>query len=160
MLRLLLLTGMVGLAGCSTLTGPDTRRVVGLIDAGGSSLSTIVAPDTVQAGATFTATVHSFGSSSCTTPDGVELTLAPTEARVTPYDRVPADRRAVCTADLSPHPHPVELRFTRAGLAIIVAQGEVIDATTRRRTPGAVTKQLLVLPYAKTARHRLTGAFS
>ena len=147
MRHLLILTGvLVGLAGCSTFTGPDTRRVVGLIDAGGFGLPTIVAPDTVQVGGSFTVTVHSFGSSSCTTPDGVDLTLTPTEARVTPYDRVPADRRAVCTADLSPRPHPVELRFPRAGPAIIVAQGEVIDVSTGQRTSGSVTKQLLVLP--------------
>ena len=65
---------------------------------------------------------------------------------MTPYDRVPADRRTVCTADLSPRPHPVQLRFTRAGSALIVAQGEVIDASTGQRTSGRVTKQLLVLP--------------
>ncbi len=47
MRQLLILTGaLVGLAGCSTFTGPDTRRVVGLIDAGGFGLPTIVAPDT------------------------------------------------------------------------------------------------------------------
>ena len=146
MRRLLIPIVLAGLAGCSTLTGPDTRRVVGLIDAGGSAFPTIVAPDTVQLGHSFTATVHSFGSSGCTTPDGVELTLTPAEARVTPYDRVPADRRTICPADLSAHPHPVELRFTRAGLAIIVAQGEIINTSTGRRSPGAVTKQILVLP--------------
>jgi len=78
MRQLLILTGaLVGLAGCSTFTGPDTRRVVGLIDAGGFGLPTIVAPDTVPVGGSFTVTVHSFGSSSCTTPDGVDLTLTP-----------------------------------------------------------------------------------
>jgi hypothetical protein len=136
---------LVGLAGCSVITGPDSRRVVGLIDASGTGIPTIVAPDTVQAGSSFTATVHSFGSSSCTTPDGVGLTLTPTEARVTPYDRVPADSRVACTADFSPRPHPVELRFTRAGPATIVALGDVFTSPTGR-TPGAVTKRLVVLP--------------
>jgi hypothetical protein len=65
---------------------------------------------------------------------------------VTPYDRVPADRQTVCTADLGARPHPVELRFTRPGLAIIVVHGKVIDANTGRRTAGTVTKQVTVLP--------------
>jgi hypothetical protein len=144
--RLLTLTGLlIGLAGCSSPTGPDTRRVIGVIAR--SSFPTIVAPDTVQVGTWFTATVHTFGSSTCTTPDGVELTLTPSEAHVTPYDLVPGpDSRAVCTMDLRPHPHPVELRFTRAGPAIIVVLGEALDATTEPPTLGAVTKQLVVLP--------------
>lgn len=147
MRSLLILTGLlVGLAGCSAFTGPDTRRVVGLIGEGGSDLRAIVAPDTVQVDVSFTATVNSFGSSTCTTPDGVDLTLTPAEARVTPYDRVPADRQVVCTADISLRPHPVELRFTRPGLATIVVQGQVIDPSSGRRISGTVTKQLLVLP--------------
>jgi hypothetical protein len=145
MRHLLILTGLlVGLAGCSTPTGPDHRRVIGFINGG-----SIVAPDTVQVGSWFTATVHTFGSS-CTKPDGVELTLRPSEAQVTPYDLVsiPTDSRSVCTADLRAHPHPVELRFTRAGPAVIVALGqvEVIDGDIPRWTQGAVTKQLVVLP--------------
>jgi hypothetical protein len=149
MRRLLMLSGvLVGLAGCSTPTEPDTQRVIGLIDVGGHPVPTIVAPDTVQVSSWFTATVHTFGNS-CTKPDGVELTLTPTEARVTPYDlvHVPADSRTVCTADLRGHPHPVELRFTRAGPAIIVALGEVevIQDGVARQIPGVVIKQLVVL---------------
>jgi hypothetical protein len=146
MRHLLILTGLlVGLAGCSTPTGPDHRRVIGFINGG-----SIVAPDTVQVDSWFTATILTFGSSSCTRPDGAELTLRPSEAQVTPYDLVsiPTDSRSVCTADLAPHPHPVKLRFTTAGPAIIVVLGEVevMDADFMRWTQGAVTKQLVVLP--------------
>jgi hypothetical protein len=145
MRRLLTLTGvLVGLAGCFSF-GPDTRRVVGTIDAGGGGFPTIVAPDTVQVGSSFTATIHSFGSSSCTTPDGVALSLSASEARVTPYDLVPADNGVACTADIAPHSHSVELRFTRAGLATIVALGQVFDRSADGRSPGTVTKQLVVL---------------
>jgi hypothetical protein len=147
MRRLLTVIGvLVALPGCSTPTELDHRRVIGVIEFAGA-IATIVAPDTVQVGNSFTATVNSLGSSSCTTPDGVELTLTPSEARVTPYDLVPeADSRAVCTADLAARPHPVELRFTKAGPATIVAQGLVWDVSTDRRTHGTVTKQLVVLP--------------
>jgi hypothetical protein len=149
MRHLLILTGvLVGLAGCSTLTEPDTRRVIGLIDPG-VAFPTIVAPDTVQVGSWFTATVHTFGSSNCTKPDGVELTLSASEARVTPYDlETTGSSQAVCYLDLRAHPHPVELRFTRAGPAVIVALGEV-EVTVNdaaRQIPGVVIKQLLVLP--------------
>src|SRR5687768_8491067 len=97
MRRLLTVIGvLVALPGCSTPTELDHRRVIGVIEFAGA-IATIVAPDTVQVSNSFTATVNSLGSSSCTTPDGVELTLTPSEARVTPYDLVPeADSRAVC----------------------------------------------------------------
>jgi hypothetical protein len=150
MRRLLILTGvLVGLAGCSTsaLTEADTQRVVGLIDVGAHPTPAIVAPDTVQVDSWFTATVHTFGDA-CTKPDGIELTLTPSEARVTPYVRVPApDSRAVCTMELGAHSHPIELRFTRAGPAVIVALGEVevIDDGARRLVRGVVIKQLVVL---------------
>jgi hypothetical protein len=147
MRRLLTLTGtMVGLAGCSSLFGPDTRRVIGTIDASGTGIPTIVAPDTVQAGSSFTATINSFGSSSCTTPDGVALTLTAGEARVTPYDRVPTGAVA-CTADFSPHPHSVQLRFTSAGPATIIALGQVFDQSSDGRGLGTVTKPVVVLPH-------------
>jgi hypothetical protein len=146
MRRLLTLIGvLVGLAGCSILTGPDTRRVIGLIDGSGTGIPTIVAPDTVQAGSSFTATIHSFGSSSCTTPDGVTLTLLPSEARVTPYDRVPGDGPVACTTDFAPRPHPVQLRFTSTGPATIVALGQVFHQSGQGLTPGTVTKQLVVI---------------
>jgi hypothetical protein len=145
---LLIVTGVLaGLAGCSSPTGPDSQRVIGLIDLASPGFPTIVAPDTVQVDTWFTATVHTFGNR-CTKPDGVELTLAPSEARVTPYVRVPApDSRAVCTMELGAHPHPVELRFTRAGPAVIVALGqvEVIDDGAARQIPGVVIKQLVVV---------------
>lgn len=145
MQRLLVLTGMLsGLAGCS-IFGPDSRRVIGTIDASGTGIRTIVAPDTVQAGVSFTATIHTFGSSSCITPDGVGLTLTPSEARVTPYDLVPASGGVVCTMDYAARPHPVELRFTSAGSATIVALGQVFDRSASGRIPGTVTKQLVVL---------------
>lgn len=135
---------LIGTAGCGLLD-PDSRRVVGLIDPG-SAPATIEAPDTVQLGVPFAATVNSFGSSSCTTPDGVRLTLEPAEARVIPYDRVPTGDDLVCTADVALHPHPVELHFTQAGAATIVAVGMVLDQTSGKRVRGEATKAVFVLP--------------
>ncbi len=128
---------------CST--GLDTERVVGVIDAD-PSISTIVAPDTVQAGISFAATVNTFGSSSCTTPDGVDLTLGPTAARIVPYDRVVSDEDFGCTPDISPHPHPVDLMFAVPGEVSIVVEGRVFTPTSNGPIPGAVTKAVVVLP--------------
>jgi hypothetical protein len=146
MRRLLILTGaLVGLADCSAFTGPDTRRIVGTIDPSGTG-NTVLAPDTVQAGSSFIAIIHTFGSSSCTTPDGVALKLGSSEARITPYDLVPADKGTVCTADLAPQPHPVELRFSHVGPATIVVLAAVIDQGSGGQSRGVVTKQLVVIP--------------
>ena len=135
---------LAGAAGCSNPASLDTRRVVGIIDPG-VQVATIEAPETVRLGARFTATVNSFGSSTCTSPDGVRLTRGPAEARVTPYDRVPADDNIVCTADIAPRPHPVELSFTEPGRATIVAQGYIIDQTSGARLLGEVKKTIVVV---------------
>jgi hypothetical protein len=149
-MRLLILVAILAaVAGCSTISGPNTRRVVGTIDPSGTGTRTIMAPDTVQAGRAFTATIYSFGSSSCTTPDGVALTLGPSEARVTPYDLVPASNNVACTADFAARPHSVELRFTSAGPATIVVSGRVFNPSGSGQIPGTVTKQLVVISAAE-----------
>ncbi len=130
-------------AGCG-LFEPDSRRVVGLIDPG-LPLSAIDAPDTALLGVAFDATVNTFGSSSCTTPDGVRLTLGPAEARVVPYDRVPNGGDVACTADISPIPRPVELQFAVPGAAMIVVQG-VVALPAGGLGRGTVTKTLVVMP--------------
>jgi hypothetical protein len=129
-------------SGCG-VHDPDTRRIVGLIDAN-PAMGTIQAPDTVQLGATFSATVNSFGNS-CTRPDSVELTLEPARARVIPFDRIPADEDVICVDNLGALPHPVELRFTAPGTATIVAEG-MVYGTSFERVPGTVTKAVVVVP--------------
>jgi hypothetical protein len=131
---------------CFASTDSETGRVVGIISSR-SRVFTIEAPDTVRAGVAFGAVVNTFGSSTCTMPDGVELMLGPAEARVVPYDleTTPGEGFA-CTADLAARPHPVELRFTEAGLARIVAAGTVVDEESRERKPGEVTKTVVVVP--------------
>jgi hypothetical protein len=140
--RIVVIAVLAGAAGCG-LFEPDSRRVVGLIDPG-LGVQTIEAPDTVRVDVAFAATVNTFGSSNCTIPDGVRLTLGPSEARVIPYDRIPRGDE-VCTAEISPLPHPVELRFTSAGAAAIVAEG-VVALPAGGVGRGTVTKALVVVP--------------
>ncbi len=137
--------GVVSVAtSCFLSTDSETGRVVGIISTD-DDVPTIEAPDTVQLGAAFGAVVYSVGSSSCTTPDGVKLTLEPAEARVVPFDRVPSDDDVVCTLEISPRPHPIELHFTQLGTAAIVAEGMTYQANGER-VRATVTKHVMVVP--------------
>jgi hypothetical protein len=138
---------MIGVLSGATSCGlleADSRRIVGLIADPPSA--TIQAPDTVRLREIFRATVNTFGSSSCTTPDGVELTQGSSEARVVPYDRVPVGKDVVCTADLAAIPHSVELQFTEAGAATIIADG-MVDRGPGQRVRGSVTKAVVVMQH-------------
>jgi hypothetical protein len=75
----------------------------------------------------------------------VELTLEPARARVIPFDRVPTDDDRVCTADISPRPHPIRLYFTAPGTAAIVAEG-MVYRETGERARGTVSKSVTVVP--------------
>ena len=146
MLHLNITLGAVALAtSCFASTDSETGRVVGIIRIGDDG-PTIEAPDTVRVNADFGAVVNTFGSSTCTTPDGVTLTLGPAEARVVPYDEETTGGDGACTADLAPRPHPVVLRFTQPGAARIVVAGSVIHEESRERAPGEATKTVVVVP--------------
>ena len=129
---------------CFASTDSETGRVVGIISSGGGGPTVIEAPDTVRLGVAFTATMNSFGNS-CTTPDGVKLTLEPARARVIPFDRVPTEDDVVCAEILRGVPHPVELQFTAPGTATIVAEG-MVYGTNFERFRGTVTKAVVVVP--------------
>jgi hypothetical protein len=110
----------VGLAGILACSDPnDTRRVIGLIDAGGEPASTVDLPNDAVRGQPLEVTVYTFGSSSCTTPDGAGLEVEGLVARITPYDLVPANTSVACTADMARFAHPVTLRFYREGVATL-----------------------------------------
>jgi hypothetical protein len=130
---------------CFALVNSESGLVVGIIHTG-VQVHTIEAPDTVRRGAPFSAIINTFGSAGCSSADGVKLALKPTEARVTPYDRVPTGNDVACTADVRPNPHPVTLHFTLSGAATIVAVGMVIDETSGEQKRGEVTKAVVVVP--------------
>jgi hypothetical protein len=124
MTRRLLFPPLLLLAACGGATGPDpgTRRVVGVVDVGGGSPRSRVAPDTVAAGAPFTVTVATFGSSSCTRADGAELQVRGLVAEIVPYDREAAGPVA-CTDDLRPFPRDVAVRFAGPGQGTVRVLG-------------------------------------
>jgi len=142
-LRVMLISACLLMAVCTNPLGPDSRRVIGQIQPPSEYERVIIAPDSVKVGASFQVTVNSFGSSSCVKPDGVDLELSGSLAVVTPYDRLPAGN-AICTADISPRPHPVALQFSAAGEATIRAVGYMW--AQGQRVLGQVEHTLLVLP--------------
>jgi hypothetical protein len=140
----LAITALSATLACGA-TEPSDQRVVGVILAGIGMAGVIDAPDTVRARAPFQSVINTFGSSSCTTPDGVDLSQTPSEVIVTPYDRVPVGP-ASCTKDMAPRPHPVQVRFTDPGLGRIVVQGRLVSGTVPGSGPVSVIKTIVVLP--------------
>ena len=131
-------------------TEPREGRVVGAILPNLDHVPIIEVPDIIRAGEPFTAVINSFGSSSCTTPDGIDLKLRGSEATVTPYDLVPVDGETPCTADFAARPHPVELEFRSEGTARINARGRHVGGTVPGSSIVTVTRTVTVLsPYAR-----------
>ena len=120
------------LAGCSPVTGPGWTRVIGIVDVQISVRRALELPDTVVAGQAFTATVTTYGSSSCTRPDGAEVEVRGRIATITPYDRV-APPGSTCTGDLHAFPREVRLRFDGAGEAAVRVRSRGGEVVLERR---------------------------
>ncbi|HEX8832139.1 MAG TPA: hypothetical protein VF705_13280 [Longimicrobium sp.] len=89
-------------------------RVVG--DVFPESDDTLIVPDTVQAGVPFEVTVNTRGSSSCTAPAEVEVTMRGDTANLIPYDYASS---GTCTADMGAISHRATLTFARPGHAVV-----------------------------------------
>ena len=106
------------LAGCHDATDPEKQRVVGIVDLLGTAPPAVVAPTVVAAGERFTVTVHTWGNSDCTKPDGGDLRVEGDLVRIVPYDIIPIPGHTdVCQDDYVARPHPFGLTLTRPGLA-------------------------------------------
>jgi hypothetical protein len=132
--------GFAVLYGCANLL-PDYRweREVGAIEIGLAQPAPIRLPETVQRGVPFVATVATFGSGTCTRPDGAEVHVSGLIAEVTPYDLKAT--RGACTDDLVPYPREVSLRFDQAGEALVRVLGR-----TLRSEPAQYEARLVVRP--------------
>jgi hypothetical protein len=116
---------IAALPGCSDPVDPDGEweRRIGVIDIGSFLTPPIELPETVEQGVPFTATVVTFGSSSCVRQDGAEIHVNGLTAYVRPYDFVAVGAERVCTDDLEPHPREVTLQFDQAGEATVLVFG-------------------------------------
>ena len=91
----------------------------GRVDPSLSSIQAIATPPTVRVGESFTLTINTFGSGSCTRADGERVERRGGATHVTPLDwEAPAG--SPCTRDLRYFPHEVTLRFDEPGDVTIV----------------------------------------
>lgn len=143
--RLISLTLAAGLSlgGCGSLSSPDGRGVVGVIQIESDQPLSIVAPDTVAAGEPFALTVttysHSLPGNLCV--DGAEDTRVRIEgvsAVVTPYDRAVHSSDG-CPFVLRKIPHTAQLEFSSTGVATIIVQGRVKEEGKAFPTEDLVT---------------------
>lgn len=109
------------LAACGGPTAADAPRVVGVISVALAPPRPLAVPDTVRAGVAFEVQVTTYGSGSCTRPDGAAVRVAGLVAEVTPYDRDPT--QAACTEDLRAYPRPATIRFDAVGQAVVRVRG-------------------------------------
>src|SRR5262245_10589737 len=106
------------LVACSDPARPpegDTGRYIGVIQYSSQPQGVVLAPESVQVGVLFEVIVNSFGSSTCTLPDGVEMSQDGNVATITPYDR--STEETPCSGDMAPRPHAVMLQFNALGMA-------------------------------------------
>lgn len=147
----LTLAVLLAAAGCDAL-GPDTGdRVVGILhmsesaasDASGLALSVtddepgdwrrdaLSAPDTVDAGVPFAATVTTTGLNGCWNEAGANVEESGNRIDITPFDRTGA---GLCTQEIVSLPREITLRFDEAGTGVIRVSGRRIFADDLERS--------------------------
>ena len=129
----LLLIILLALAACD---GSRTVREVGVISSYGDTEEVILAPDTVQAGETFTVTVQTFGDG-CVDADDMEVAITSDLAVLTPYDLIIIPGRNVACPQIEKRPeHNAQVVFEEPGSATLRVKGMLRDATN---TDGIMT---------------------
>jgi hypothetical protein len=157
---LLLAAALPALPACSDLTGTRGARVPGIVEwevtpgfaelPGLSEvppymLPRIVAPDTVQAGVHFDATVSTVGADGCWRAEGATVELAPMLAAVRPYDRANHSGGTVCPQMVVNLPRTVRLVFAEPGEGVIRVHGRrVVDGNLAAATEATVERRVVV----------------
>jgi hypothetical protein len=122
---LLALQLAVPACGGRSAAEPGSRRVVGIIDNGGTGIAPLIVPDTVYVGVPFLATVTTFGGA-CDHPDGSDVSTRGLLADVTPYDLLPPPE-TICIAILRASPRSIELTFATPGAGVVRVHGRRFD---------------------------------
>ncbi|MFL5543543.1 MAG: hypothetical protein ACJ792_02475 [Gemmatimonadaceae bacterium] len=104
---------------CHSSTGPGRARVIGNIDASGTSLQVIDAPATVAVNQAVAIRVSTFGNS-CVSAAGAEVVVDGLIAAITPYDMVSSGQ---CLDYMAMYPRDVQVRFAQPGTATIRVTG-------------------------------------
>jgi len=112
--------------GCASVLNPIVwERVIGVTEYGGAQQPPIQLPEVIRRGVSFSATVFTFGSGSCTRADGAEVLATGQGVDITPYD-LRATGNVNCTDDLAVHSRVVTLRLDTAGEAVIRITGRTL----------------------------------
>lgn len=121
----LLMLSACCLSACGLPKALTTEQVVGSIPNDTPASEVIQAPATAAVNQPITLTINTYGSSSCTTPDGAQVEVDGLTATITPLDRVPRPNSNVaCTADLAARPRTVTVTFAEPGEALIRVIGQ------------------------------------
>lgn len=136
---LLVLLAVLALGGCDSLTGPDSRRVLGtVVHVDGEPLISV--PDTVEAGEPFTVSVTTTWPDTCGSLDETEVRASGTEVHVIPWDRV--DEADDCAQVIEEYDHSVTLsRATPAVLDLTVHGRRMVDGS---RSPIEIVYEVVV----------------
>ena len=155
------------LAACDDPTGAAGRREIGIVEwisgaqanlsSSGATLSmsssldgaearaVISAPDEVQAGVPFEATITTIGPSMCWRADGAETQVSGSLAVVTPHDFSPESEDFGCGDALINLPRTVKITFAAPGEAVLRVNGrKVVGGNTAAASSATVEKQILV----------------
>lgn len=137
---LIIMLAGAALAGCEVPTGLRGSRRVGILEwrphtstvlparvrlnrAASVDHAAVAAPDIVTAGVPFTATVTTIGADYCWQAADAKVEMDDATAVITPYDSVLDDPDIGCAHAHRELLHPVRLRFTRPGEAVLRVHG-------------------------------------
>ncbi len=113
--------------GCRSPAEPGSRRVVAILENGGTGIAPVVMPDTVYVGVPFLATVTTFGGA-CDHPDGSDVLTRGLFADVTPYVVLPPPE-TICIALLRASPQSTEVTFAAPGTGVVRVHGRRFDGS-------------------------------
>ena len=112
---------------CRSPAEPGSRRVVAILDNGGTGSGLFVVPDTAYVGVPFLATVTTFGGA-CDQPDGSDVSTRRLLADVTPYVLLPPPE-TICIALLRASPQSTEVTFAAPGTGVVRVHGRRFDGS-------------------------------
>lgn len=153
------ITAAAVLGACSSSTAPGDSRVMGILEvqfgaegslapsaaSDASSRTVISAPDSVEAGVPFTATITTIGLSGCWEAAGEDIELDRNLAVVVPYDLDGMREGVACTGSLIELPHPVEIRFAEPGEATLRVRGRKVFKENIQRADTVVVEKRIVV---------------
>ena len=136
----LVILGFLSGQSCASVTEPTDLDGLGFVMTGTPPMTSLIAPETAQRGVSFAITASTFGSSSCTHPNGYSLAVTASRIEVRLYDNYDPSNNP-CTADLRRFPREVLLRIDEVGTVRLVVTGRGSD-----RKISMITQDIAVLP--------------